>query len=271
MTNQHREPQLSQQERERYSRHLVMPEIGALGQQKLKGASVLQVGTGGLGSAITPYLAAAGIGRMGLVDSDAVDVSNLQRQVLYTQADVGQPKLEAARARLSAMNPALVIETYQKRLDPACAMEILKEFDVIVDGTDNYPSRYLINDACALLGKPYVYGAVFRFQGQASVFDASKGPCYRCLYPEPPPDKLILPPDQGGVIGVLPGIIGTIQAAETIKLILGKPDTLISRLLDLDALKMRFRELKLSKRPDCPLCGLKRTLHALSQSEACHA
>ncbi|MCM8811564.1 MAG: molybdopterin-synthase adenylyltransferase MoeB [Candidatus Omnitrophica bacterium] len=246
---------LSHDEIKRYSRHLIMPEVGVEGQKKLKAASMLLIGTGGLGSPLGLYLASAGVGRIGLVDFDVVDFTNLQRQVLYTTQDVGKPKLQAAKERLQAINPHIRIETHEVRLSSENAMEIIKNYDIVIDGTDNFPTRYLVNDACVLTGKPNVYGSIFRFEGQASVFDAKRGPCYRCLYPEPPPPGLVPSCAEGGVLGILPGIIGTIQATEGIKLILGNGEPLIGRLLLFNALKMRFRELKLKKNPDCPLCG----------------
>ena len=261
------EIKFSHEEVKRYSRHLIMPEVGIQGQRKLKAASVLLIGTGGLGSPLGLYLASAGIGRIGLVDFDVVDFTNLQRQILYTTQDVGKPKLQAAKEKLSAINPHIILETHETRLSSENALEILRNYDVIVDGTDNFPTRYLVNDACVLLGKPNVYGSIFRFEGQASVFDASKGPCYRCLYPEPPPPGLVPSCAEGGVLGILPGIIGTIQATETIKLILGNGEPLIGRLLLFNALKMRFRELKLRKNPDCPACGMNRTMTKLIDYE----
>ncbi len=258
---------LSNEEVKRYSRHLIMPEVGIQGQKKLKAASVLLIGTGGLGSPLGLYLASAGVGRIGLVDFDVVDFTNLQRQILYTTEDVGKPKLEAAKARLQAINPFITIQTHETRLTSDNAMEILKGYDIVVDGTDNFPTRYLVNDACVLLGKPNVYGSIFRFEGQASVFYAAKGPCYRCLYPEPPPPGLVPSCAEGGVLGILPGIIGTIQATETIKLILGNGEPLIGRLLLFNALKMRFRELKLHKNPGCALCGPNRTITQLIDYE----
>ena len=247
----------------RYSRHLIMPEVGIQGQAKLKQASVLCVGTGGLGSPLALYLAAAGVGRIGLVDFDIVDFTNLQRQILYTTQDVGKPKLQQAKARLTAINPHITIETHEARLSSENALEILKGYDIVADGTDNFPTRYLVNDACVLLGKPNVYGSIFRFEGQASVFDATRGPCYRCLYPEPPPPGLVPSCAEGGVLGILPGIIGVIQATETVKLILGIGEPLIGRLLLFNALKMQFRELKLRKSPQCPICGPQRTITEL--------
>ena len=258
---------LSTEEMRRYGRHLIMPEVGLQGQKKLKTASVLVVGTGGLGSPLSLYLAAAGVGKLGLVDFDVVDPSNLQRQILHSTKDVGRPKLKSAQERIAAANPNVKVDTYDTRLTSENAMEILEPYDVVVDGTDNFPTRYLVNDACVLLGKPNVYGSIFRFEGQASVFDAAEGPCYRCLYPEPPPPGLVPSCAEGGVFGVLPGIIGTIQAVETIKLILGIGEPLVGRLMLFDALQMRFRELKLRKNPDCPICGEHRTIHELIDYE----
>ncbi len=259
---------LSREEILRYSRHLIMPEVGLEGQKRLKAASVLCVGAGGLGSPLGLYLAAAGVGRIGLVDFDRVDETNLQRQVLYGQSDVGRPKLEAARERLQDINPFVRVETYETRLTSENALEILRGYDVVVDGTDNFPTRYLVNDACVLLGKPNVYGSIFRFEGQASVFWAGRGPCYRCLYPEPPPPGLVPSCAEGGVLGVLPGIVGAIQATEAIKLVLGKEEPLIGRLLLFNALEMRFRELKLRRDPACPVCGDKPTIRELIDYEA---
>ncbi len=267
MKNSGSETPLSNEEIKRYSRHLIMPEVGIQGQKKLKSASVLLIGTGGLGSPSGLYLAAAGVGRIGLVDFDVVDFTNLQRQILYTHSDVGRSKLDAAKERLKAVNPYIAIETHEVRFSSENAMEILKNYDIVVDGTDNFPTRYLVNDACVLLVKPNVYGSIFRFEGQASVFDASRGPCYRCLYPEPPPPGLVPSCAEGGVLGILPGIIGTLQATETIKLILGSGEPLIGRLLLFNALKMRFRELKLRKNPSCPLCGPHRTITRLIDYE----
>jgi molybdopterin/thiamine biosynthesis adenylyltransferase/rhodanese-related sulfurtransferase/molybdopterin converting factor small subunit len=261
-------PPLSQDELLRYSRHLILPEVGLEGQRRLKAASVLVVGAGGLGSPLALYLAAAGVGRIGLVDFDRVDASNLQRQVLYGTASVGRPKLEAARERLLDLNPGVRVDTHEARLSSANALEILGPYDVVVDGTDNFPTRYLVNDACVLLGKPNVYGSIFRFEGQVSVFDARKGPCYRCLYPDPPPPGLVPSCAEGGVLGVLPGVIGVLQGIETIKLVLGLGESMIGRLLLFDALALSFRELALRKDPDCPLCGSKPTITALVDYEA---
>jgi len=263
-----KEVQLSNEEVMRYSRHLIMPEVAMDGQRKLKAASVLMIGAGGLGSPAGLYLAAAGVGRIGIVDFDAVDFTNLQRQVLHSTGDVGRPKLESARARLSGINPHVDIKTYGVHLTSENALELFRNYDVVVDGTDNFPTRYLVNDACVLLGKPNVYGSIFRFEGQASVFYAHEGPCYRCLYPEPPPPGLVPSCAEGGVLGVLPGIIGSIQALEAIKLIIGRGDPLIGRLLLFDALRLKFRELKLRKNPDCPMCGERRTINELIDYEA---
>jgi molybdopterin/thiamine biosynthesis adenylyltransferase/rhodanese-related sulfurtransferase len=266
-TLQQQEVKLSKEEVQRYSRHLIMPEVGMEGQLKLKRARVLTIGTGGLGAPLGLYLAAAGVGHLGLVDFDVVDSSNLQRQVTFTTADVGKPKSQAAKARLSALNPAIEIVSYETRLTSDNALELFRDYDIIVDGTDNFPTRFLVNDACVLLGKPNVYGSIFRFEGQATVFGYPGGPCYRCLYPEPPPPGLVPSCAEGGVLGVLPGIVGSIQAMETIKLILGTGEPLVGRLLLFDALAMRFRELKLKKNPDCPLCGNHRTITKLIDYE----
>jgi sulfur-carrier protein adenylyltransferase/sulfurtransferase len=246
---------LSNEEILRYSRHLIMPEVGMEGQLKLKQAKVLCIGTGGLGAPLGLYLAAAGVGRIGLVDFDSVDATNLQRQILFSTNDVGRPKIAAAADRLRGLNPDIQIDTFETRLTSDNALDLFKDYDIIVDGTDNFPTRYLVNDACILLGKPNVYGSIFRFEGQITVFGYPGGPCYRCLYPEPPPPGLVPSCAEGGVLGVLPGIVGSIQAAETLKLIIGKGESLVGRLLLFDALAMRFRELKLRKNPDCPVCG----------------
>jgi adenylyltransferase/sulfurtransferase len=264
---QQQEVKLSKEEIQRYSRHLIMPEVGMEGQLKLKRARVLTIGTGGLGAPLGLYLAAAGVGHLGLVDFDVVDSSNLQRQVTFTTADVGKPKSEAAKARLSSLNPAIDIVSYETRLTSDNALELFRDYDIIVDGTDNFPTRFLVNDACVLLGKPNVYGSIFRFEGQATVFGYPGGPCYRCLYPEPPPPGLVPSCAEGGVLGVLPGIVGSIQAMETIKLILGAGEPLVGRLLLFDALAMRFRELKLKRNPDCPMCGDHRTITKLIDYE----
>lgn len=260
-------PTLTPQEIKRYSRHLILPEVGLEGQRRLKAAKVLCVGAGGLGSPAALYLAAAGVGTIGIVDFDVVDYSNLQRQILHGTADVGRSKLESAKDRLLAINPELRVETYETALSSENALTILEPYDVIVDGTDNFPTRYLVNDACVLLGKPNAYGSIFRFEGQASVFGAKDGPCYRCLYPEPPPPGLVPSCAEGGVLGVLPGIIGTIQATETLKLLLGVGEPLIGRFMIFDALKMKFRELKLRKDPDCPVCGTHPTVTGLIDYE----
>ena len=246
---------LSNQEVARYSRHLIMPEVGMDGQLKLKAASVLCIGAGGLGSPVAMYLAAAGVGRIGIVDFDVVDYSNLQRQIIHGTPDVGRSKLDSARDSLHAINPEVEIETHEVALSSANALDLLGGYDVIVDGTDNFPTRYLVNDACVLLGKPNAYGSIFRFEGQASVFATKGGPCYRCLYPEPPPPGLVPSCAEGGVLGILPGVIGTIQATEAVKLIMGIGESLIGRFMIYDALRMRFRELKLRRDPDCPVCG----------------
>jgi sulfur-carrier protein adenylyltransferase/sulfurtransferase len=264
---QDRLPALSNDEILRYSRHLIMPEVALDGQQRLKAARVLCIGAGGLGSPLALYLGAAGVGTIGLVDFDVVDYTNLQRQILHTTPDVGRPKLASAAEKLRAMNPYLELKTFETRLTSDNALEILRDFDVVVDGTDNFATRYLVNDACVLLGKPNVYGSIFRFEGQASVFATKEGPCYRCLYPEPPPPGLVPSCAEGGVLGVLPGLVGVIQATETIKLILGKGESLVGRLLLVDALSMRFRELKLRKNPDCPACGERRTITRLIDYE----
>jgi molybdopterin/thiamine biosynthesis adenylyltransferase/rhodanese-related sulfurtransferase len=254
---------LSKEEVMRYSRHLIMPEVGMEGQLKIKQAKVLCIGTGGLGAPLGLYLAAAGVGRIGLVDFDVVDTTNLQRQVLFGTSDVGRPKTEAAAERLRNLNPDIQIDTFETQLTSANALELFKDYDIIVDGTDNFPTRYLVNDACVITGKPNVYGSIFRFEGQITVFGYPGGPCYRCLYPEPPPPGLVPSCAEGGVLGVLPGIVGTIQAAETLKLIIGKGEPLIGRLLLFDALAMKFRELKLRKNPECPVCGEHPTLTKL--------
>jgi sulfur-carrier protein adenylyltransferase/sulfurtransferase len=247
--------ELSNEEIARYSRHLIMPEVALDGQKKLKQARVLTIGAGGLGAPLAMYLAAAGVGTLGIVDFDVVDESNLQRQIIHGTSDIGRPKMESAHDRINDINPNVHVEAYEEALSSENALEIFKDFDVIVDGTDNFPTRYLVNDACVLTGKPNVYGSIFRFEGQASVFWAKEGPCYRCLYPEPPPPGLVPSCAEGGVLGILPGAIGTIQATETVKLILGIGEPLIGRLLLYDALGMSFREMKLRKDPNCPVCG----------------
>src|SRR5437867_3552263 len=254
---------LSPNEVARYSRHLIMPEVGMAGQKKLKAARVLLIGAGGLGSPLGLYLAAAGVGRIGLVDFDVVDFSNLQRQVLHGTPDVGRPKLHSARDRILAINPEVQVDLYETRLTSANALEIFAPYDVIIDGTDNFPTRYLTNDACVLLKKPNVYGSIFRFDGQASVFFPPHGPCYRCLYPEPPPPGEVPSCAEGGVLGILPGVVGVIQATEAVKLILGQGEPLIGRLLTYDALQMRFQEFKIRRNKKCPLCGDRPTITQL--------
>ena len=260
-------PDLNNDEIARYSRHLILPEVGLEGQKKLKAARVLTIGTGGLGSPLGLYLAAAGVGTIGVVDFDVVDESNLQRQIIHGTKDVGRKKTESAKDRLLDINPNTKVETFETRLSSENALELFKEFDVIVDGTDNFPTRYLVNDACVLSGKPNVYGSIFRFEGQASVFWAERGACYRCLYPEPPPPGLVPSCAEGGVLGVLPGIVGTIQANEVLKVILGAEGILLNRLLLFDAWKMTFRQLKLRKDPDCSLCGENPAIRALIDYE----
>ena len=262
------DPQLSHAEVLRYSRHLLLPEVGVTGQRKLKAARVLTIGAGGLGSPLSLYLAAAGVGTIGIVDFDAVDLTNLQRQIVHGTSTLGQPKLESAEARLTDLNPNVRIEKHEVRLSSENALDIVREYDIVVDGTDNFPTRYLVNDACVLLGKPNVYGSIFRFEGQASLFYAKEGPCYRCIYSEPPPPGLVPSCAEGGVLGVLPGIIGSIQALETIKWIIGAGDSLIGRLVLFDALKLRFRELQLRKDPACPICGDNPSIHELIDYEA---
>src|SRR6202521_2777298 len=246
---------LSNDEILRYSRHLIMPEVGMDGQLKLKNAKVVLIGTGGLGAPLGLYLAAAGVGRIGIVDFDVVDFTNLQRQVIHGTKDVGRKKLDSAAETMQDINPYVHIDKHETALSSENALEIIKDYDMVVDGTDNFPTRYLINDACVLLKKPNVYGSIFRFEGQATIFAYPGGPCYRCLYPEPPPPGLVPSCAEGGVLGILPGTIGLIQATETVKLILGIGEPLIGRLVLYDALAMRFRELKLRKNPECPVCG----------------
>jgi MoaD family protein len=260
-------PELTNAEIQRYSRHLILPEVGMDGQKKLKAGSVLCIGAGGLGSPAALYLAAAGVGRLGIVDFDAVDASNLQRQILHGTPDVGRSKLQSAKDRLTALNPEVRVDTFETRLTSANALELFKGYDVVLDGTDNFATRYLVNDACVLLGIPNAYGSIFRFEGQASVFATKGGPCYRCLYPEPPPPGLVPSCAEGGVLGVLPGVIGTIQATESIKLILGAGSTLVGRLLLYDAWGMKFRELKLRRDPTCPVCGDHPTVRQLIDYE----
>src|SRR5216110_4135940 len=258
---------LSNEEILRYSRHLIMPEVGMEGQQKLKAAKVLCIGTGGLGSPLALYLTAAGVGTLGLVDFDVVDYTNLQRQIIHSTPDVGRPKLDSAAEKIKEINPYVDVRSFETRLTSQNALELFRDFDIIIDGTDNFPTRYLVNDACVLTGKPNVYGSIFRFEGQASIFATKEGPCYRCLYPEPPPPGLVPSCAEGGVLGILPGLVGVIQATEAIKLILGSGDPLIGRLLLIDALGMKFRELKLRKNPDCPACGKNPTVTKLIDYE----
>jgi adenylyltransferase/sulfurtransferase len=256
-------PTLSNDEISRYSRHLILPEVGMEGQQKLKAARVLCVGTGGLGAPLALYLAAAGVGTLGLVDFDTVDASNLQRQIIHSTATVGMLKVDSAELMLKNLNPYLNVVKHNTMLTSANALEIFRDYDIVADGTDNFQTRYLVNDACVLTGKPNAYGSIFRFEGQASVFATKEGPCYRCLYPEPPPPGLVPSCAEGGVLGILPGLVGVIQATEVIKLILGIGEPLIGRLLLVDALGMNFRTLKLRKNPDCPACGTHTTITAL--------
>ncbi len=260
-------PQLTNEEIKRYSRHLIMPEVGVDGQRRLKAGSVLCIGAGGLGSPAAMYLAAAGVGRIGVVDFDVVDFSNLQRQIIHGTSSVGKTKLQSAKERLLDINPNIQVDTYETALSSDNALELFAPYDVILDGTDNFPTRYLTNDACVLLGKPNAYGSIFRFEGQASVFATKDGPCYRCLYPEPPPPGLVPSCAEGGVLGVLPGVIGVIQATETIKLLTGIGEPLIGRFMIYDALRMKFRELKLRKDPDCPVCGTNPTVTKLIDYE----
>jgi adenylyltransferase/sulfurtransferase len=261
-------PKLSHAEVLRYSRHLLLPEVGVEGQRKLKAARVLTIGAGGLGSPLSLYLAAAGVGTIGIVDFDVVDLTNLQRQIVHGTSTLGRPKLESAKARLTDLNPNIDVVGHEARLSSENALDIIRDYDIVIDGTDNFPTRYLVNDACVLLGKPNVYGSIFRFEGQASLFYAKEGPCYRCLYSEPPPPGLVPSCAEGGVLGVLPGIIGSIQALETIKWIIGAGDSLVGRLVLFDALKLRFRELKLRKDPNCPICGDRPTIHELIDYQA---
>jgi sulfur-carrier protein adenylyltransferase/sulfurtransferase len=263
-------PELTRDELARYARHLTLPEVGVEGQQKLKAAKVLCVGTGGLGSPLALYLAAAGVGTLGLVDFDVVDASNLQRQIIHSTRDVGRKKLDSAADKLLALNPGVKVIRHETMLASANALDIVRDYDSVADGTDNFPTRYLVNDACVLTGKPNVYGSIFRFEGQASVFATREGPCYRCLYPEPPPPGTVPSCAEGGVLGILPGLVGLIQATEVIKLILGKGEPLIGRLLLVDALAMRFRELKIRKNRDCPVCGEHPTVtHLIDYQQFC--
>jgi adenylyltransferase/sulfurtransferase len=261
--------ELSRDELLRYSRHLILPDVGLDGQKRIKAARVLLVGAGGLGSPSALYLAAAGVGTLGLVDFDVVDVSNLQRQVLHGTSAIGRPKLESARARIADINPHVNVETYETRLTSANALEILGKYDVIVDGTDNFATRYLTNDACVMLGKPNVYGSIFRFEGQASVFSTPDGPCYRCLFPNPPPPGLVPSCAEGGVLGVLPGLVGTIQATEALKLILGTGESLAGRLLLIDAMSMRFHTVRVPRDPQCPACGTREITELIDYDEYC--
>jgi sulfur-carrier protein adenylyltransferase/sulfurtransferase len=260
-------PELTTEESIRYARHLILPEVGPAGQRRLKGARVLVVGAGGLGSPVAMYLAAAGVGTLGIVDFDVVDTTNLQRQVIHGTSDVGRLKLESARDRIGEINPGVRVEGHALRLTSANALDVVREYDVVVDGTDNFPTRYLLNDACVLLGKPNVYGSILRWEGQASVFWAKHGPCYRCLFAEPPPPHLVPNCAEGGVMGVLPGIVGSIQATEALKLLLGGGEPLIGRLLLFDALRMRFREMRLRRDPACPACGENPSIHELIDYE----
>ena len=256
-------PELTTDELKRYARHLILPEVGVEGQRRLKAARVLCVGTGGLGAPLALYLTAAGIGTLGLVDFDTVDASNLQRQIIHSTPDVGRLKVDSAAEKLHALNPALKIVKHNVMLTSDNALDIFKDYDIIADGTDNFQTRYLVNDACVLLGKPNAYGSIFRFEGQCSVFAAKNGPCYRCLYPEPPPPGLVPSCAEGGVLGILPGLVGVLQATEVIKLILGIGEPLVGRLLLIDALSTKFRELKLRRNPECPVCGVNPTVTAL--------
>jgi adenylyltransferase/sulfurtransferase len=267
-------PGLDDVERSRYARHLILEEVGPDGQRRLKGSSVLLVGAGGLGAPVAAYLTAAGVGRLTIVDFDRVDDSNLQRQVLFSTADVGRPKVEAARERLRGINPHVDVRTVDARFDTGNGLGLVRDHDVVIDGTDNFPTRYLVNDACVLAGRPNVYGSVFRFEGQASVFGAGRGPCYRCLHPEPPPPGAVPNCVEGGVLGVLPAIVGSIQATEAIKILLGRGEPLFGRLLLIDALELRFREIAIRRIPDCPVCGDApsiRTLESGAAADACAA
>jgi adenylyltransferase/sulfurtransferase len=261
-------PPLTREELARYARHVTLPDVGVEGQRTLKAARVLCVGAGGLGSPASMYLAAAGIGTIGVLDADAVDASNLQRQILHDTADVGEPKVASARERLRAINPNVTIETHPVRLTAANALDILGRYDIVLDCSDNFPTRYLVNDACVMLGKPDVFGAIFRFEGQASVFGVKNGPCYRCVFPEPPPPGLVPSCAEAGVFGVLPGVIGTIQATEAIKLILEIGEPLVGRMIVYDALDMAFRDLKVPKDPDCPVCGSHPSVRTLIDYDA---
>ena len=260
--------QLTRDEILRYSRHLIMPEVGLEGQQKLKEAGILLVGAGGLGSPLAVYLAAAGIGRLGIVDFDQVDFSNLQRQIIHRTEDVGRLKVESAKERVQGINPEVQVQTFNTKLSRDNVMELIQGYDIVIDGTDNFPTRYLVNDACVFQKKPNIYGSIFRFDGQATVFMPFQGPCYRCLYPEPPPPGMVPSCAEGGVLGVLPGLIGVVQATEAVKLIIGKGEPLIGRLLIYNALKMEFREVKLQRNPECPVCGERPTVTELIDYEA---
>ena len=260
-------PGLTSEEAQRYSRHLMLPEMGVKGQERLKNSSVLCIGAGGLGSPMALYLAAAGVGRLGMVDFDVVEFSNLQRQIIHTTGDVGRSKLTSAREKLEAINPHVKVEAHEVHLSSENALELFRDYDVIADGTDNFPTRYLVNDACILTGKPNVYGSIFRFEGQASVFGVPGGPCYRCLYPEPPPPGLVPSCAEGGVLGILPGMVGTLQATEVIKLLLGIGSPLVGRLLLFDALELSFREVRLRPDPACPICGEHPTIDKLIDYE----
>jgi molybdopterin/thiamine biosynthesis adenylyltransferase/rhodanese-related sulfurtransferase len=262
-------PQLTHEEILRYSRHLILPDVGVEGQRKLKAAKVLLIGAGGLGSPLALYLAAAGVGTIGIVDFDVVDVTNLQRQVLHGTSDVGTPKLVSAKKRIAEINPHVTVNTYEVPFTSENALDIVKDYDIVIDGTDNFPTRYLVNDACVLLGKPNVYGSIYRFEGQASVFATKDGPCYRCLYPEPPPPGLVPSCAEGGVLGVLPGLVGTIQATEGLKLILGIGESLAGRLLLIDALGGNFRSVKLRKDPNCPACGTRTLTKLIDYEQFC--
>jgi adenylyltransferase/sulfurtransferase len=262
-------PPLTHEEILRYSRHLILPDVGVEGQRKLKAARVLLIGAGGLGSPLALYLSAAGVGHLGIVDFDVVDVTNLQRQVLHGTSDVGKPKLDSARRRIAEVNPHVEVTTYEEPLTSANALDIIRDYDIVVDGTDNFPTRYLVNDACVILGKPNVYGSIYRFEGQASVFATPDGPCYRCLFPEPPPPGLVPSCAEGGVLGVLPGLVGTIQATETIKLILGIGDSLAGRLLLIDTLGANFRTVKLRRDPACPACGTREITRLIDYEQFC--
>lgn len=261
---------LTPEEKARYARHIALPEVGEEGQRRLKDSSVAIVGVGGLGSPLAIYLAAAGMGRLGLIDPDTVDPADLHRQVLYGTADLGRPKIEAARERLRDLNPDLEIVGHGEDLSPRNAIEILREYDVVCDATDNFPSRYLINDACVLLGRPNVFGSVFRFEGQVTVFGRHPGPCYRCLFPEPPPPGMVPTCVEGGVLGILPGVIGLLQATEAVKLLVGLPRILIDRLVVYDAIKMRFRDLRVQRDPTCPACGDNPAISSLSEHEGAY-